>query len=221
MTRWLPTFILTAACAVAPASAPVQAGTGIQRCQAADGATVYTDRACAAFGAKAVGLPGELATRIRREQAREEAVALASGGTGAGEGLYADAAAPVALAQQPGRRSVAGGCARTPVQLQMDLQGAFSLGDVNRIAESYHWVGVSAHAAARIMDRLARLARRPVTDAHYFDASIGPADLHASAGDAGIGGSGGVLQLAFAGDGGGSITDFDVERYKGCYFVRF
>lgn len=221
MKRWLPTFILTVACAAAPATAPVQAGTGVQRCQAPDGATVYTDKACAAFGAKATALSGELATRILREQAREEELALANGTVASGQGLYADAAAPITGAQPIGRRSVAGGCARTPAQLQMDLRGAFALGDVNRIAESYHWVGVSSRGAARIMDRLGGLARRQVVDTQYFDASIGGAGMYASADDTGIGGSGGVLQVAFADDGGGSITDFDVERYKGCYFVRF
>ena len=221
MNRWLPAFILTLACAASPTAAPVHAGTGIQRCEGADGARLYTDKPCRALGARPVPLPAELATRIVRERSHEQAVVgMAMGSLDAA--AYADASAPMSLAPSlPARRSVAAGCARTPTQLQMDLRGAFALGDLNRIAESYHWVGVSHRGAMRILERLQAMAQRQVADTEYFDARIGSGDVYASADDSAIGGSGGILQVTFAGTDGGSIADFDVERYKGCYFVRF
>lgn len=217
---------LTLACAW-PSAAPVHAGTAIQRCRASDGATLYTDKPCRAMGAEALPLPAGLATRILREQSREEALGLSSTDAGIGAmdasmQAYADASTPMRLAPAIGRRSVAAGCARTPTQLERDLRGAFALGDVNRIAESYHWVGVSHRGAMRILQRLEAMARQPVADAHYFDARIGRAGaMYASADDSTIGGSGGMLQVTFDGSGGGRIADFDVERYKGCFFVRF
>jgi hypothetical protein len=228
MKRWLPALVLTLACAVSPATAPVRAGTGIQRCQDSGGTTLYTDKPCRALGARSVPLSPELATRIVRERSHEQALSMTAFETGAGAvetSVYADASAPLSLASSPAvpaRRSVAAGCARTPTQLQMDLRGALALGDVNRIAESYHWVGVSHRGAARILDRLQSMARRQIADAEYFNASIASGDgMYASADDSAIGGSGGILQVTFAGADGGSIADFDVERYRGCYFVRF
>ena len=112
----------------------------------------------------------------------------------------------------------------------MDLRGAFALGDVNRIAESYHWVGMSSKGAYRIMERLESLARHDIADSQYFNAQIS---------------SGGGMDGSTMEDGpqaairpsaavpaccrsrspttGGSlsVTDFDVERYADCYFVRF
>ena len=118
-----------------------------------------------------------------------------------------------------GRRSVADGCARTPTQLQMDLQGAFALGDVNRVAESYHWVGISSDQARTTMDRLQQLTNHPVLDTRYYNAGIGAGSLLASA--SGAPGGGGILHLLLAGDGSPSVVDFDVHRYAGCYFVSF
>ena len=236
MSRWFPTLLLTLACAASPAPATLHAGTGIERCVADDGITVYTDRSCRAMDAKSVPVSAELATRLLQERARERdaigTLVFAADGTvdaatyvGTSAAL-ADAADTRAAPAPPGRRSVAAGCARSPTQLQMDLRGAFALGDVNRIAESYHWVGVSPRGAARTMDRLASLARRQVEDTPYFDAQIGDAgmmfaDAGSALGGASIGGSGGVMQVVFTGDGGASVVDFDVERYKGCWFVRF
>ena len=238
MNRLLPAVALTLACAATPAPSPLRAGTGVERCVADDGSTLYTDQACRAMGAKAMPVSAALAGRLLQEQALERraihddairngmapdgATALDAMDAGGGAGDYADASAPLALAVPTSRRSVAAGCARTPTQLQMDLRGAFALGDVNRIAESYHWVGVSPRTAARTMDRLAMLARRQVDDARYFDVRIGDAGaMFADAGGAASAAGGGVMQVSFAVEGGGSITEFDVERYKGCWFVRF
>lgn len=217
---------VTAIIGASPLARNAQAGTGIQRCQAPDGTSVYTDKACAAIGARAVPMSGQLLTTIAREEARAEAdtlqANLESGMSFAG---YADAETPLASnTAAVGRRSASGGCARTPTQLAMDLRGAFALGDVNRIAESYHWVGMSHKGASRIMERLESLARHDIADTQYFNAQIGSGgSMDAwSASASLIGGSAGILQVTFSDDGRPlSVTDFDVERYADCYFVRF
>lgn len=201
----LAAFSLTLLAASLPLVSPVQAGTGIQRCVSADGTTVYTDAPCALLGASPRPLPGDVLTRI----ARDAAVA-----TPAPES--ADAPRPAATVAVA-RRSPTAGCARTPTQLSMDLRGSLALADVNRLAESYHWVGMSQKQSQPIMQRLERLARQPLEDAQYYDARIGPGGMQlAGGGDA----PAGVLQLHFGGQSR-QVVDFEVERYAGCYFVRF
>ncbi len=196
-----------------PATAPLHATTAIQRCVSSDGNVAYTDKACSTLGAANVVIPGSLLTRIAREEAR-----------------YADddASSAVAMPTAPmpaGRRSVASGCARTPTQLAMDLRGALTLGDVNRVAESYDWRGMSSPQANRTMDRLQHLIGKPVLDSHYFDAQIGAAGTADGAtllaSNTSVGGDAGVLQLILGADATRSAIDFDVHRALGCYFVRF
>lgn len=208
----------------APAVAPVVAATRIQRCQSSDGTLIYTDKACVAFDAKAVPMSGELLTRIAHEQALSERA-----GIDAGTPLQSDVSPTTAVATR--RRSASGGCARTPTQLAMDLRAALALGDVNHVAESYHWVGMSSKQGERTLDRLQHLTGKPVLDSHYYNAQIGfgnaadadgswttTADVRAGAG---AGGNVGVLQLV-QGDGAlRSAIDFTVQRYAGCYFVEF
>jgi hypothetical protein len=214
----LSAFVATILLAAAPAAQQAQAGTGIQRCQGSDGATVYTDKSCAAFGARAVPMSGELLTKIVREQARAE-LATVEGDMALGG--YADAETPLAAGTAAvGRRSLSGGCARTPTQLAMDLRGAFALQDVNRIAESYDWVGMSSKGANRIMERLESLARHTIADTQYFDAQITSGDALMASDDT-SGGSGGVMQVTFGAGSTLFVTDFDVQREAGCYFVRF
>lgn len=206
----LAAFLATAAFASLPLVPAVQAGSGIQRCESASGEAIYTDKACAAFDAKAVPMSGELLVRLAGEEARAPAGSLASN-------------AVAASAPAPGRRSVADGCARTPTQLAMDLRGAFALGDVNRIAESYHWVGMSHASAMGVMERLEQLQRNTLVDTHYFDATIGSGFAsHADASATPVDGGTGILQATFSDDGQmASITDFEVRRHAGCYFIRF
>lgn len=197
---------LTAALYAAPAAVPVEAASTIQRCEAADGTVSYTDKNCAVFSNRAVAVSAIVVDDPQ-----------GNGGTG-----FAMDPMDHSRFSNIGRRSPAGGCARSPTQLQMDLRGSLALGDVNRLAESYHWVGVSSTQARGTMNRLAKLATRGVLDSQYYDASIsmgGGTQLLASS--SGVGG-GGMLQLVL-GDGGGdaSIVDFYVHRYAGCYFVSF
>jgi len=209
MNRFLPLSVLSVALLAVPASHGAMATTGIMKCAAADGATVYTDRACKP-GSESMAMPGQLLTRIARDEAMHADDV---------DALDADAI-PVEA-----RRSVAAGCARTPAQLQMDLRASIALGDVNRVAESYHWVGLSTREGERVLDRLQRMTREPVADAHYFNASISSSPLGADAMEIASTGTGagpaGMLQLQLGSGAGVSVVDLDVERYAGCYFVKF
>lgn len=202
------TFALTLLAASLPLTPAVQAGTAIQRCEAADGTVVYTDKACAALGATPRPLPSELLNRIAREQANS-----------APSPEYADASAPVTTVTVA-RRSPSAGCARSPTQLAMDLRGSLALRDVNRLAESYHWIGLSHTQSKPIMQRLDRLSSQPLEDVHYFDAQIGPGGMQLADAGAGNAAAAGVMQLMFGGESRHAV-DFDVQRYAGCYFVRF
>lgn len=194
-------------------SHPSSAAGDIQRCETEEGARVYTDRACALFAATAVPMSGEMLGRIAREETRSLAAAIE-------QGIAVEVDLPTT--RHYGRRSVVSGCARTPTQLSMDLQGAFALGSVNRVAESYHWIGLDHPRAQRIMDRLEHLGRRPLADSRYYAAQIFDADDDAwLATSAGTLGSGGVMQLVFGEASSSSVTDFQVVRYAGCYFVKF
>jgi hypothetical protein len=219
---FLSTALLTALAAL-PAPVPAEAasdGALLLRCRSPDGTIGYTDRSCAVFGAKSVPIDAQLVTRIVRDQARQARLqAMAAGAQpdfDMGSATHIDDAYAAAPAT-PGRRSPASGCARTPAQLANDLQASVALGDVNRIAESYHFAGMSTAAGERVLDRLQRYAGRSVVDSNYYAASMGPALDDTGAGDAP-----GVVQLVLGGqEGGAAAVDFDVERYAGCYFVSF
>ena len=204
----IPLAGVVLACLATPGLAPAQnAASGIQRCQAADGTAIYTDKACAALGATSTPMRGELLNRLAG--AAPATVTNASG---------------IRPATTVARRSPASGCARSPTQLAMDLQGAWGLGDVNRIAESYHWAGLGSSEARSIMQRLERLADRTLWEAQFFDARIGGgmmqfADASAPAGMSNA--SAGVMQLVFDEGPGNHVQDLQVQRYNGCYFVRF
>lgn len=214
----------TLAASVVPGSPAIRDANaaGIQRCVAPDGTTLYTDQPCQQHDAEPMAMPGELTARlVDARQAEVDAGGTLNASTG-----YVDASLPLYPGEQPrtaaARRSPAAGCARSPTQLAMDLQGAFALGDVNRIAESYHWVGMDQQGATGVMQRLERLARSTVVDTRYYDASIVSSGIGTWA-DAGgtLGAGAGVMQLSMGGEGGAAVVDLEVERYDGCYFVHF
>jgi hypothetical protein len=131
-------------------------------------------------------------------------------------GASRDASEPLST-PPTGRRSVAAGCARSPQQLSRDLVGAFALHDVNRVAESYHWVGMSQRRALPVMERLEDLSAQSLTDARYLAGWIASGEGSAEAAIAAARSDLGSMQLVFA--GGGRIVDFPVRRYSGCYFI--
>jgi hypothetical protein len=191
-----------------------RAAPPIEHCVAADGTPVYTDKPCTLLDARHVPISGELLSRIALEEA--------AGTTTAEADLDATSRpATPAIA----RRSAASGCARSATQLSMDLQGAWALRDVNRIAESYHWIGLDHAQGQQILQQLDRLSGQPLLQAQYFNAQIGSGPMQfAGAGefaDANGSGGAGVMQLTLGGGGAQHVRDFNVERYRGCYFIRF
>jgi len=208
----LPSSVLAAtllAALATPGFAPAQSnGGGIQRCEAPDGTAIYTDRACSTLGATATPIPGELLTRLVSDNSND---------AGSIRDMFGDRRAPAIS-----RRSAASGCARSTTQLSMDLQGAWALGDVNRIAESYPWVGLGTSQARSIMQRLDRLAGQPLWQTHYFDARIGGGMMQfADASGSASNGNVGVMQLVLGDGASRQVQDFEVRRYQGCYFVQF
>lgn len=224
------TTTLVAALGAIPAPMPAEAATegSVVRCISPDGTTGYTDGSCAVFGAQAVPMDPELAARIATDRAY--AADFGDGANGAPAGFDADSAMLV----QPvaGRRSPASGCARNPAQLANDLEASVALGDVNRIAESYHFAGMSTAAGERVLDRLSRYAGRVVVGSQYFSGgmagatpgTVGSMDGGIAAASPWQANGPTMVRLVFAGDDGASATsslDLDVERYAGCYFVSF
>lgn len=208
MTRFpILAAALTLALSAAPAPGPVHATT-LQKCQSADGSIGYTDGSCKVFGDDSVAISSRVI-----EMPSDTTLAVA----------YPEMDA-VGMGSASGRRSPADGCARTPTQLAMDLRASLALGDVNRVAESYDWAGMSNEAGQRTLDRLQQLVGRPVLDSRYLDATWGTAGgMYASAGTQVPQAGTGTLQLMLGNDDGpGARTiDFDVHHYAGCYFVSF
>lgn len=186
-----------------------EANTGVLRCQMPDGTSVYTNKACSAFGAKATPLSADVLNRIEREQRHEAKL------TG-----VEPAANPLQTIQASVRRAPQSGCADTPQQLAADLAASVAMRDVNRVAESFDWAGMQNAQAQRVMIKLEGLARQVVSDAEYFDATIGGQQLYADA-SATSDGPAGLMQVTFDNGDGRTVMDFDVRRDQGCYFLRY
>lgn len=199
--------ILFAALPTVPQRA--EANTGVLRCQMPDGTSVYTNKACSAFGAKATPLPGDVLNRIEREQRYEAKL------TG-----VETAQDPLQPMQASVRRAVQGGCADSPQQLAADLAASVAMRDVNRVAESFDWAGMQNAQAQRVMMKLEGLTKQAVTDAEYFDATIGGQMMFADASGTGNGPAG-LMQVTFDNGDGTTVMDFDVQRNQGCYFLRY
>lgn len=198
--------VLLAALPTVPQRA--EANTGVLRCKMADGSTLYTNKACSAYGAKAVPLPGDVLNRIEREQRYEARIN--------GIELTED---PVQPLQASVRRAVQNGCADTPTQLAADLVASVAMRDVNRVAESFDWAGMENRQAQAVMKQLERLSSQVVMDTEYFDASIG-GGMYADAGGT-AGGPAGLMQVTFDNGDGSVVMDFDVRRQQGCYFLKY
>ena len=210
--RILPTSLLTATLMLAalPLLAPrVEAKAGVVRCQMSDGSHAYSNKACSALGAKAMPLPAAVLNRIESDQRREARL----------NGFEVTDASSIPL-QVGVRRAVQRGCAGDPRQLAVDLTASVAMRDVNRVAESFDWAGMSNAQAQRVMSRLERLSTQVVVDAEYFDATIGGQVMLADAGRA-YAGSTGQMQVTIADGSNESVLDFDVRRDEGCYFLKY
>ena len=200
----ISTAVVAIAVLMSPGSVPAGTSSGLQRCESADGEVVYTDRPCATLGARPLPMPGELLTRIAREEAAYSR-----------DIDFGDA--PVLA--NVGRRSPTSGCARNKRQLAMDIQGSLALHNVNRLAESYHWVGKSHREAQQHMLRLEKMATQRLQDVRLFYAQIGSGAMQFA--DAGTtGANGGIVQLTLGNGARQQVVDLEVMRYSGCYFVR-
>ena len=194
-----------------PASPDAHAGYGgIQKCRAPDGSSVYTDKPCTFVGAKPTMMSNDLGMRLASEASREP------------DAYADDARSNDVLPSTPaiGRRSLLAGCARTPTQLAMDIQASIVQKDVNRLAESWQWAGVTQAQATPVMKRLERLSREQVQSTHYYDAQMG-FGLQLASADGESDGRAGILQVSLGGDDGVQSLELNVERYAGCYFVHF
>lgn len=199
--------ILLAALPTVPQRA--EANTGVLRCKMPDGTSVYTNKACSAFGAKATPLSAEVLNRIEREQRYEARL------TG-----IEPAADPLQTIQASVRRAPQSGCADSPQQLAADLAASVAMRDVNRVAESFDWAGMQNAQAQRVMMKLEGLATQTISNAEYFDATIGGQTMFADAGGASDGPAG-LMQVTFDNGDGTVVLDFDVQRDQGCYFLRY
>ena len=178
------------------------ASTGVLRCQMPDGTSVYTNKACSDFGAKASPLAADVLNRIARDQRREARL------SGASEDMLAAMAPRMPAAGA--RRAASSGCAASPEQLALDLQASLALGDVNRVAESFDWAGMRNEQAQPIMDQLDRMTgREALVDAEFFHAQLGGRD------------NAGLMQVTFESDGATRIEDYEVSANSGCYFLRY
>ena len=65
-----------------------------------------------------------------------------------------------------------GGCASTLQDLLYEVTTAIDTHDVNRLAASYHWPGLSGPAANATMDRLDAIASRPLLDLRVVTADV-------------------------------------------------
>jgi hypothetical protein len=65
----ISTLVVAVAALLSPGSVPAGTSSALQRCENTDGQVVYTYRPCATLGARPLPMPGELLTRIAREEA--------------------------------------------------------------------------------------------------------------------------------------------------------
>ncbi|MCE7031930.1 hypothetical protein LY625_04740 [Lysobacter sp. GX 14042] len=209
--------------ATATAPGPLQAqerGSGIQRCERPDGTRVYTDQDCTVFSATPAPVEGELLMRLASDGGGDAPAPLAAI---ASHVSPSPAEVPIPLARDnaappsPLPRTTGRGCAHSPTQLVMDLRAAWSEGDVNRIAASYHWAGSGTREATSVMARLQSLAALPLQDIRHYGTGGGLARL------AGRGAAASAERLhVVLGDGGRTrVHDFRLTPHQGCYFIRF
>ncbi len=124
----------SAAPAHAPPAAIEQAPPGMRRCVAADGSVLVTDHACEVQGTKQVVAPKD-----------------------------APQPAPAA-SNRPFQIVSVRTCARNQQDLLMGVRDALEAHDANRLAEYYHWAGMSSAQGYQLLDRLAAFSARPLVD---------------------------------------------------------
>lgn len=213
-------LLLCTALVTVPALLPdmdVQASP-IQRC-ASGGSVIYTDKACGALGAQPAPMSATLIRGLVAAERENARLGIAPGFLDESRGTTTEEQEN-ARAYLAARRGGAG-CAHSPEQLQLLLRGAVSMGDVNRIASAYNWAGMGSAQAKSVLTRLEGLAKSPVTSTNYYNASIGQAALATMSPAVLSSGSGSAGFMQLVQGGGTQVTEFEVNKLAGCYFVSF
>jgi len=126
-----------------------------------------------------------------------------------------------------------GGCSRRIQDLVFEVTSAIDAHDTNRLARSYHWVGMSHAHGYAVIERLDRIARRPLLNvtalrpAQTVVASQAPAPLAASDGQAAMPATPPAPRRPVAlridqpaGDGiSPSSTTFGLRRHMDCWWI--
>ena len=94
--------------------------------------------------------------------------------------VNAVARAPAAPSLTGNRRAYRGGCARNLHDLMFQMSTAIDARDANRLANVYHWAGMSGRGGYAVMDRLDTVVRRPLIDIVPVMAPPEGPDLHAA-----------------------------------------
>ena len=132
-------------------------------------------------------------------------------------------------ASRPATRLYHGGCAATLQDLLYEVTTAIDTHDVNRLAASYHWPGLSGRAANATMDRLDAIATRPLIDLRLVTADLPQAPRHGDPADPGAAAAAPEVRVVPAGlraeqvraDGTTPVsTHFSLRRHLDCWWVR-
>lgn len=74
------------------------------------------------------------------------------------------ARAPAAVSGAEAKAGYRGGCARNVQDLVFQITAAIDAHDGNRLAGVYHWTGMSGSTGYSVLERLDRIAQRPLVD---------------------------------------------------------
>ena len=217
MRALLASASLAAAVAIAvlPALPREAFATSVLRCELPDGSRLYTNKACASFGASSAPMDADVLNRIKADERRQVRITAQQRGDDVDAALAELDADRLVNRVVPVRRPVASGCAASPEQLAVDLQASLAAADVNRVAESFDWAGMRNDQAQRIMRELEHMAgSQQVVDADYFEASISYGAVMSD--------NRGLMQLTLASAGNpATVADYEVTQQQGCYFLRY
>ena len=126
-----------------------------------------------------------------------------------------------------------GGCSRRLQDLVFEVTAAIDAKDTNRLARSYHWVGMSARNGHAVIERLDAIAQRPLLNiaalrpAEAVVATTGPAPLAADDGSAAMPATPPAprrpvalrIDQALADGVTPSSTTFGLRRYMDCWWI--
>jgi hypothetical protein len=145
----------------APAACAAQ-GLAISRCSTSDGVAAYTDRSCAAIGARSAPMSLSLVRNLAREggAASEEASHEIQSRGIQSRGIRLDGIGAIGASRVP----AFAGCPRTPEQLQAAFEQSVASGDVNQLAAIYDWTDVTGRQSRDLLRRLDRMSHSRLQD---------------------------------------------------------